>query len=103
MKKLLSAALVALALPLGLGMAGCSHPRPVVVYAPPPAYSEAAQQGYRAGVDAAQRDVDKGLRPDVARHPRFNNPPVPPPLQEDYRHGFREGYQRVFAGGPGGY
>ncbi|MGC2619093.1 MAG: hypothetical protein WA414_08655 [Acidobacteriaceae bacterium] len=98
MKKLLSVALVSLAVPLGLGMAGCSHPRAVVVYAPPPAFSEAAQQGYRNGVDAAQRDMHKGLRPDVARHPRFNNPRVPPPLQEEYRRGFREGYQRVFAG-----
>jgi hypothetical protein len=26
---------------------------------------------------------------------------VPPPLQEDFRHGFREGYQAVFHGGPG--
>jgi hypothetical protein len=96
MKKLLGVALIL----LPLGLAGCSH-RTVVVYDPPPAYSQAAQQGWHDGVRAGQRDVSAGLRPDVARHPRFNNPPVPPPLQEDYRHGFRDGYQRVFAGGPG--
>ena len=99
MKKLLSVALVFLPLSFCMGLAGCSH-KTVVVYAPPPAYSEAAQQGYREGVHAAQRDMGNGLRPDAARHPRFNNPPVPPPLREDYRHGFREGYQAVYNGGP---
>jgi hypothetical protein len=84
-----------------LALAGCSHPQPVVAYPPPPAYTEAVQQGYRQGVQAAQRDIHNGLRADVDRHPRFRNPPVPPPLQEDYRRGFREGYQAVFRGGPG--
>lgn len=83
-----------------LALAGCAH-REVVVYNPPPAYSAAAQQGYHDGVAAARRDVSNGLGPDAGRHPRFRNPPVPPPLQEDYRHGFREGYQAVFHGGPG--
>lgn len=98
MKKLLSVALLSLPLGLCMGLAGCSHR--TVVYEPPPAYSAAAQQGYRDGVHAAQRDMSDGLRPDAARHPRFDHPPVPPPLQEDYRHGFREGYQAVFNGGP---
>jgi hypothetical protein len=92
MKKLLGVALIL----LPLGLAGCSHPQPVYSYPPPPAYSQAAQQGYNDGVRAAQRDMHDGLQPDAARHPRFNNPPVPPPLQEDYRHGFREGYRAVF-------
>lgn len=96
MKKLAGIALVF----LPLALAGCAH-RTVVVYNPPPAYSEAGQQGYRQGVAAARSDMRNGLRPDADRHPRFRNPPVPPPLQEDYRHGFREGYGAVFHGGPG--
>ncbi len=96
MKKLLCVALVF----LPLALTGCSH-RTVVVYAPPPAYSAAAQQGYRDGVAAAQRDIRNGLSQDADRHPRFRNPPVPPALQDDYRHGFREGYRAVFHGGPG--
>lgn len=95
MKKLLGVALIL----LPLGLAGCSHR--TVVYEPPPAYSEASQQGWHDGVRAAQHDIASGLRPDADRHPRFDRPPVPPPLWEDYRHGFRDGYQRVFAGGPG--
>jgi hypothetical protein len=96
MKKILYLSLIF----LPLALAGCSH-RTVVVYAPPPAYSEAAQQGYRDGVAAAQRDIRGGLSQDADRHPRFRNPPVPPPLAEDYRNGFREGYRAVFRGGPG--
>lgn len=85
-------ALSALLLPLTL--AGCTH-RDVVVYAappPPPAFDAIAQQGYNQGFAAAQRDVADGRRPDLERHPRFRNPPVPGPNWEDYRHGFREGY-----------
>ena len=94
MRKLSSLPL--LALPLLL--AGCSH-REVVVYQPPPAYSQAAQDGYRAGVRAAEHDLHQGLPAAPERHRNFDRPPVPPPLREDYRHGFREGYERVFAGG----
>lgn len=85
---------------LAVVLAGCSHPRPVVVYAPPPAYSAVAQQGFHDGMRAAQNDIHRGLRPDADRHPRFRNPPVAPPLQADYRHGFHEGYERVIHGGP---
>ena len=98
-----SFALVVLALPLAI--AGCSHPRSVVYDVPPPpsAYSEIAQRGFHDGFEAARRDMAKGLAPDADRHPRFRNPPVPPPTFEDYRHGFREGYQRAFHVGRGGY
>lgn len=82
----------------GLALVGCGH-REVVVYPPPPAYDQTAQMGYHDGVRAAQRDIRDGVRPDVDRHPRFRRPPVPPPLMEDYRHAFREGYARVMHGG----
>jgi hypothetical protein len=93
------AAVAALFLPLAV--AGCSHPQPVVYAPPPPGYTAAAQQGYYDGSLAARNDIRKGLAPDVNRHPKFRNPPVPPPVMEEYRHGFREGYQQTFRGGPG--
>jgi len=96
MKKYLCLALIF----LPVALTGCSH-RTVVVYQPPPAYSEAARQGYHDGVAAAQRDIRNGLGQDANRHPRLRNPPVPGPLAEDYRNGFREGYRAVFHGGPG--
>ena len=92
------AALAVLAIPFAL--AGCTH---TVVYNPPPPpidFSGIAQQGYSDGVNAAHRDIHNGLAPDIHRHPRFNNPPVPPPAFEDYRHGFRAGYDATFRGGP---
>jgi hypothetical protein len=98
-------ALAALLLPISL--AGCSHPQPVVVYAPPPPppeFTDAARQGYNTGIEAARRDIAHGLPPSVDRHPRFQNPPVPPPFFEDYRRGFRAGYDQVIrhgAPGPG--
>lgn len=95
MRKLLAVAL--LSLPFLL--AGCSHPQPV--YGPPPPdFSQIAQQGFHDGMQAARRDISAGRAPDVKRHPRFRNPPVPPPAFEDYRHGFREGYQSAFRNGP---
>jgi hypothetical protein len=89
------------ALLLPISLAGCVS-RPVVVYAAPPppaALADANRQGYNAGVEAAQRDIAEGGRPRVERHPRFRNPPVPPPFIPDYRHGFVAGYDRVIRGG----
>jgi hypothetical protein len=87
---------------LPLGLVGCSHPQPAPYYPPPPppAYSQAAEQGHHDGIEAARRDIANGAPPDAARHPRFRNPPVPPPLIEDYRHAFRDGYQEVYRHGP---
>jgi len=99
MKKMIL--LAALLCPLAL--AGCSH-RTTVVYAapppPPPEFNAAAQQGYHDGIDAARHDINHGMPPDVRRHPRFRNPPVPPPAFEEYRNGFRAGYDRSFRNGP---
>ena len=90
--------LAALLFPVAL-LSGCSHPQPVAVVAPPPPeFGPIAQQGYHNGVEAARRDIRSGLAPDVKRHPRFRNPPVGPP--EEYRRGFRAGYDATYRGGP---
>lgn len=99
MRKLLALAL--LALPLGL--AGCGPTRVDVYGPPPPGYSEVARRGFHDGFDAGRRDYSAGRRPDPARSGRFRNPPVPPPAWEDYRAGFREGYQHAFRGPGNGY
>jgi hypothetical protein len=98
MKKALAVA----ALMIPFALAGCSHPRPYYPPPPPPppAYTQAAQQGYHDGIEAGNHDVSRGAPPDVNRHPRFRRPPVPPPLAEEYRHGFRDGYGQVYGRGP---
>jgi hypothetical protein len=91
------------ALLLPLAVAGCSHPQPVYVAPepPPPAvFSAIAQQAFHDGYDAGRRDIQSGKPHDVNRHPRFRNPPVAPEAAEDYRHGFREGYNAAFHGAP---
>jgi hypothetical protein len=92
------AALAVLSLPLAL--AGCSHPQPVAYVPPPPPaeFGPVAQQGFHDGVDAARRDIRAGLAPNIQRHPRFRNPPIGPP--EEYRRGFRAGYDGTLRGGP---
>jgi hypothetical protein len=95
-------ALAVVALPLAI--AGCSHPERAY-YAPPPpsAYADIAQRGFHDGFDAARHDMARGVRPDVDRHERFRNPPVASRAFDDYRHGFREGYQRAIRGDSRGY
>jgi hypothetical protein len=93
-------ALAALLFPVAL-ITGCSHPQPVVVVAPPPPppeFGPTAQQGYHDGIEAARHDIRSGLAFDLQRHPRFRNPPIGPP--EEYRRGFRAGYDATFRGGP---
>lgn len=84
-------ALIVLSLVLG----GCAD-REVVAYSPPPAYSMAARRGFDDGVRAARWDMRNGRRPDFDDHERFRRPPVPPGLQDEYRRGFHEGYDRAF-------
>ena len=82
-------------------LAGCSHPQPA--YGPPPPalnYQAIQQQGYHDGFDAARHDVETGQPPVFNRHPRWRNPPVPPPGWEAYRRGFRDGYNRFLHPSP---
>ncbi|HEY6491134.1 MAG: hypothetical protein WCC26_05375 [Terracidiphilus sp.] len=99
MRKALALAVVS----LPLALAGCSHPQPVV-YAPPPppppGYTQIAMRGYHDGGEAGRRDFTAGRAPNAERHPRFRNPPVPPPAWEDYRHGFRDGYRAAYRNAP---
>jgi hypothetical protein len=95
MKKLL---ILAIALPLTLfPIAGCAHPYyPPPGYAPPPP-SVVARHGLDDGVAAAHRDMSYGLRPNVNRHPRFRNPPVPPGQPAAiYRDNFHRGYNMTY-------
>lgn len=92
--------LLFVALPLFLmPLTGCGHPAPPPYYAPPPP-GAIVRDAYNAGVSAAQRDISRGLPPDVNRHSRFRNPPVPPGQPVSiYRRNFRRGYRSVYNSG----
>lgn len=94
MKKTLSIALLSAA----ALFAGCSHPRP---YGPPPPPAVAVHdQGIHDGFEAARHDVADGRPPSYEAHPKYRNPPVPPPAWRDYRNGFRDGYNQFLHHGP---
>jgi hypothetical protein len=76
---------------------GCSHPQPIYIAPPPPPpslnYQAIEQQGQHDGFEAAKHDVETGHPPLFDHHPRYRNPPVPPPGFSVYRQGFRRGYE----------
>jgi len=80
-------------------LAGCAHPQPVV-YGPPPPAIQIHDQGIHDGFEAARSDVAAGRPPSFSAHPRYRNPPVPPPAFHDYREGFRQGYEQFLRHGP---
>ena len=81
-----------------VALAGCSHPQPVVyVASPPPEFGPVAQQGYH---DGSGRPTRHSLR-FCSRPPAPSHVPqsaIGPP--EEYRRGFRAGYEATFRGGP---
>lgn len=91
-------ALAVMALPLAL--AGCAeHDRSYYSGPYAPTHEERfAQRGFHDGFDAARHEMSRGWRLDADRHGSFRNPPVPRRAVDDYRHGFRQGYERAFRG-----
>jgi hypothetical protein len=63
----------------------------------PGRFSEIGQRGFHDGVEGARRDVENHRRPDPANRDEYRNPHVPPQFAEDYREGFRLGYERAVA------
>jgi len=73
--------------------------------APPGEMREVARQGFRDGIQGAQRDMENHRRPNVNNRDEFRHPNVPGNVRRDYRDGFRRGYdmaiQHAANGGPG--
>ncbi len=63
--------------------------------APPPEFRDVQRQGFRDGVGAARHDFDSHRSPDPNRHGNYRHPSVARSLREDYREGFRQGYDRA--------
>jgi len=57
--------------------------------------SEIERRGYQDGQVGAQKDADNHRRPDPNNRDEYRTPPVPPQLVDEYREGFRRGYEEV--------
>jgi hypothetical protein len=60
---------------------------------PPGEFREVQRKGYLDGVEGARKDFDNHRRPDVNNREEYRHPNVPRGDREDYRDGFRRGYE----------
>lgn len=60
---------------------------------PPDEYRDVQRQGFHDGVDAARDDWSARRHKDADDHERYRHPPVDRGMRDDYREGFRRGYQ----------
>lgn len=72
---------------------------------PPQEFRDIQRQGYHDGIEGARKDFDNHRRPDVNNRDEYRHPHVPASARDDYREGFRHGYQvawdHMMGGGPG--
>jgi hypothetical protein len=69
----------------------------------PGRFSEIQRRGFQDGMEGARKDVENHRRPDPNNRDEYREPRVPRELQDEYREGFRRGYERAMAhlmGGP---
>ncbi len=66
-------------------------------WAPPQAFSDIGRRGFRDGIDGAQKDFGNHRRPNPANRDEYRTPNLPPQFWEDYREGFRRGYEMMAA------
>jgi hypothetical protein len=60
--------------------------------APPAEFREIQRQGFHDGIEGARKDFDNHRAPNVNNRDEYRHPHVSPSAREDYREGFRRGY-----------
>ena len=60
---------------------------------PPGEFREAQRKGFHDGVEAARHDVERRSHRDADDHDAYRHPHVERELRNDYREGFRRGYE----------
>ena len=65
--------------------------------APPQEFREIQRQGFHDGLVAARNDFDNHNPPNIEERREFRHPPVPDDFKNDYRDGFRRGYNAAFS------
>jgi hypothetical protein len=84
-----------------LASAGLQQDAPPAGYAqspdgwdrPPAEFREIQRQGFHDGVEGARKDFDHHRAPNVNDRDEYRHPHVSPSGREDYREGFRRGYE----------
>jgi len=62
--------------------------------APPPEFSDIERRGFRDGIEGARKDYGNHRRPNVDNREEYRHPNLPRNEWNDYRGGFRRGYDR---------
>jgi hypothetical protein len=65
--------------------------------AAPSEFREAQRQGFHDGIEGARKDFNNHRPPNVENREEFRHPHVSHDLREDYRDGFRAGYERAMS------
>src|ERR1035437_9481176 len=65
--------------------------------APPQEFREIQRRGFHDGLEAAHRDFDNHNPPNIEEKREFRHPQVSDEFQNDYRDGFRRGYNMAFS------
>jgi len=65
--------------------------------APPQEFRDIQRRGFQDGIQAGRRDFESQRPPNVDAVMEFRNPPVPEPARDEYREGFRRGYEAAFS------
>jgi hypothetical protein len=65
--------------------------------APPDEFRDVQRQGFHDGIEAAHHDFDSHRHADADDHNAYRHPPVAREQRDDYREGFRRGYERAMA------
>jgi hypothetical protein len=63
----------------------------------PKSFATFKRQGYHDGIEGARKDYDNHRRPDVNNRDEYRHPHVPASARDDYREGFRRGYEAAMA------
>jgi hypothetical protein len=96
----MSALTISLAVPAGLmtTKAAAQPANPAGFYQdrpwdqPPDEFRDVQKRGFHDGIEAARKDFDAHRDPNPERHEMFKHPHVDPSMRDDYRDGFRHGY-----------
>lgn len=62
---------------------------------PPPEFREIQKKGFRDGIEGARKDFDNHRPPNVNNREEYRHPHVDASMRDDYRDGFRRGYDEA--------